>query len=892
MAVAAKAARSANSTFPLEQCGPHSVHSAIPRRLVNGGAWLVIAIGAIVLATWYLQLDSLTRFWPSWPRMASLTAVCFILSGVALLLIARATSPGRAPRRAAVLLAVADGCAALVLIAGLLRLLEHILGVEWGWAGFLPIDPPGTPVPSPMAAGTAFNFLVAGIALFFGRRRRLGALSHYGGLTVLLVAWLALNQYVFGGSSLIPVVKLAFLTVVAFLALGVAIVAMRPDRGFAALLLSETPAGLMVRQLAPAILVVPLFIGWLRIIGGRSGWLSDGDGAMMVAVTNTFTFGVLLWLSAIQVRRTVEQRRAADMRVREQLGRLNLLNAITRAVGERQDLASIYNVVIVTLESELPLDFCMICQFDASASTLCVESVGARSATLAADLSIVEKTVVPIDENGLSRCVHGVLVYEPDIAKSRFPFPARLASGGLRSLVFTPLQAENRVFGVLIAARKQPNSFVSGECEFLKQLSEHVGLAAHQARLHDSLKVAYDELRETQQNAMQQERLRALGQMASGIAHDINNAMSPVSLYAETLLVSEPSLTEEGRGYLKIIGDAIDDVAKTVSNLREFYRQHDPQMELTPVDLNRIVQQVVDLTRARWHDIPMQQGIVFKMQMDLAADLPRIGGVENEIREGLTNLIFNAIDAMPTGGLIRVCTRVDLQPSYSPGLPSPRIAVLEVIDTGLGMSEETRRRCLEPFFTTKGERGTGLGLAMVFGMVKRHSADIHIESTPGAGTTVRVSFVIPEIAPEPATAAATQKRFSTGHMRILVVDDDPLVTKALRDTLAADGHTVMTAPGGQAGIDAFELSVRIREPYSVVITDLGMPYVDGRKVAAAIKGMSASTPVILLTGWGQRLVAEGDIPPHVDAVLSKPPKLHELRKVIDELVKANRTPVH
>jgi CheY-like chemotaxis protein len=198
------------------------------------------------------------------------------------------------------------------------------------------------------------------------------------------------------------------------------------------------------------------------------------------------------------------------------------------------------------------------------------------------------------------------------------------------------------------------------------------------------------------------------------------------------------------------------------------------------------------------------------------------------------------------------------------------------------MDEETRRRCLEPFFTTKGERGTGLGLAMVYGMIQRHGADIEIESTLGESTTIRLAFPLPSIDAtafaQPQTRPAAPRR-----MRLLVIDDDPLLLKSLRDILESDGHVVTTANDGQTGIAAFRVARERGEGFAVVITDLGMPYMDGRKVAAAIKDAAHDTPVILLTGWGQRLVSDEEIPPHVDRVLSKPPKLRELRDALSQL---------
>jgi len=291
-----------------------------------------------------------------------------------------------------------------------------------------------------------------------------------------------------------------------------------------------------------------------------------------------------------------------------------------------------------------------------------------------------------------------------------------------------------------------------------------------------------------------------------------------------------------------------------------------------------LAQQVIDLTRARWSDMPQQRGIVIEMNKEFAAELPAVMGVESEIREALINLIFNAVDAMPGGGSLTLRTKV-LEPANLNDAAAQRLVQVEVADSGAGMDEETRSRCTEPFFTTKGERGTGLGLAMVYGMVRRHSADIEIESVVGKGTTVRLSFPAPTTVPSRA-GQPEAPGIVPSRLRILVVDDDPLLVKSLRDILEGDGHVVVAASGGQAGIEAFRAAQQHSAPFAVVITDLGMPYVDGRKVAGAVKLASPSTPVILLTGWGQRLVTEGDVPPHVDHVLNKPPRLRELRATL------------
>jgi CheY-like chemotaxis protein len=313
--------------------------------------------------------------------------------------------------------------------------------------------------------------------------------------------------------------------------------------------------------------------------------------------------------------------------------------------------------------------------------------------------------------------------------------------------------------------------------------------------------------------------------------------------------------------------------------MREFYRPREKELQLADVELNPLIQQVIDLTRARWNDLAQQRGVMIELETDLAPDLGTIRGAENEIRDALTNLIFNAVDALPQGGRIDIRTRN----IATPGAHGAESAVqLEVSDSGVGMDEDTRRRCLEPFFTTKGDRGTGLGLAMVYGMAKRHSAGLEIDSAVGMGSTFRLTFRTG------ASLVASSGRhamplFASRSLRVLLVDDDPALLESLRSALQDEGHKVTTSDGGQAGIDAFREAQRQGKPFDILITDLGMPYVDGRQVVASVRGMAPNTPIILLTGWGQHVVDDQERPPQVDRLLGKPPRIRELRTALAEL---------
>ena len=279
--------------------------------------------------------------------------------------------------------------------------------------------------------------------------------------------------------------------------------------------------------------------------------------------------------------------------------------------------------------------------------------------------------------------------------------------------------------------------------------------------------------------------------------------------------------------------------------------------------------------------MPQQRGIVIEVRTDLAAGPADRGrrGKRNPRGAHQPDLQRGGCDAAAAG---RLTLRTAAEPEdeqQHPEMQRARSVCLEVSDTGIGMDEETRRRCLEPFFTTKGERGTGLGLAMVYGVAQRHGADLEIDSAVGkarrcaCASRRRPCGAVCSPLPHPPPRSAAPH--PAGGRR-------SAAAQSLRDTLGGDGHRVTTPrrPGRHRRLPC---GTNAGRPFAVVITDLGMPHVDGRKVASAVKAAAPATPVILLTGWGQRLVADGDIPPHVDRVLSKPPKLRELREALASL---------
>jgi nitrogen-specific signal transduction histidine kinase/CheY-like chemotaxis protein len=398
--------------------------------------------------------------------------------------------------------------------------------------------------------------------------------------------------------------------------------------------------------------------------------------------------------------------------------------------------------------------------------------------------------------------------------------------------------------------------------------------------LTGGLQKAYEELRQTQQVVVQQERLRALGQMASGVAHDVNNALSPIVAYAELLLTSLPDLPDVSKHQLQIIKQAGEDISQIVARMREFYRRRSDSEPLVPVDINRVIHEVIELTRPRWRDLSQRDGISIQIQLELEISLPLLLSDPSEFREALINLVFNAVDALPQGGTITFATRSITAPVPEKNGASERLLQVEVKDNGTGMEEKVRQRCLEPFFSTKSlHGGTGLGLAMVYGMVQRHDGNIEIDSSPGRGTCLRLIFPIREKTPQAIRDTLPPVKLKHT-LYILCIDDDEPIRQLLDDCLTNFNHRVITASNGEQGIELFRAAKQKNTPFEAVITDLGMPKMDGQQVARIIKAESPHTPVIMLTGWGKMMKDNGETAPEVDAVVGKPPHMQELNDLL------------
>jgi signal transduction histidine kinase len=426
--------------------------------------------------------------------------------------------------------------------------------------------------------------------------------------------------------------------------------------------------------------------------------------------------------------------------------------------------------------------------------------------------------------------------------------------------------------GVLLAGTLE-NKYIRDELNEYKQKYNELiekaewgnsELLKNETALNESnfrLEKSINELKETQKMMMQNERMRSLGLMASGIAHDINNVLSPIVGYSD-LILKDPSageLTKKRASYINMAGW---DIMKTIKGMREFYRPYSNEDDFKMVDLNSTVINTINLTRHRWKDMAESNGAVIEVSTVFQHELPKIYGDASQIREALTNLIINAADAMPNGGKLNLKT----------GSIDNNI-LIEVSDTGSGMDKDTLRNCLDPFYTTKGEKGSGLGLSMVYGIMQRHKGKIEIDSQIEKGTTIKLLFPLYNLADKPEIEIQDKP---VNKMKVLCIDDNKDVGEIITAILRDKNHRVDFVDNGRHGLNLFYNSLDEGEPYDIVITDLSMPYMDGKTVAEKIKTQSPGTPVIMMTGWEDGLDANPI--KNIDYYLKKPISINDLEK--------------
>jgi signal transduction histidine kinase/CheY-like chemotaxis protein len=397
---------------------------------------------------------------------------------------------------------------------------------------------------------------------------------------------------------------------------------------------------------------------------------------------------------------------------------------------------------------------------------------------------------------------------------------------------------------------------------YLKNVETSATQAAQAEKHVNELSHYIAEQERIREQFSQMEKLSALGELASGVAHDFNNTLAGILGRAQLLQrTNNPEKIKRG---LDIIIKTAEDGAKTVKRIQDFARQRrDHDFELVSVD--QILMDASEITRPRWKNCAEASNIHITVNLQIGSNA-MVMGDDSELREVLVNMVFNAIDAMPEGGTLTLSTSTVDQS-----------VVIKVIDTGVGMYPEVRSRIFDPFFTTKGKAGLGLGLAVSFGIIRRHGGNIEVDSHYGNGTEFRITLPIATIVeggitvefanPEPPSSMISD--LSSGdenaQPRLLIVDDEDFVRDLLQEILEGEGCDVQLAASGSEALAMFQ-DFR----FDAVCTDVGMPGMSGWELAREIRHLNQQIPIAVITGWGEAVGSNEQKAAGVDWVIAKP----------------------
>jgi signal transduction histidine kinase/ActR/RegA family two-component response regulator len=399
---------------------------------------------------------------------------------------------------------------------------------------------------------------------------------------------------------------------------------------------------------------------------------------------------------------------------------------------------------------------------------------------------------------------------------------------------------------------------------YLKNVETAAAQAAQAERHVEELNHYIIEQEQMRQQLSQFEKLSALGELASGVAHDFNNTLAGILGRAQLLQrTSDPEKIKRG---LSIIIKSAEDGAKTVKRIQDFARQRRDH-DFEPVDVGELLLDISEVTQPYWKDRPEARNVHINLDLQIRSNAMVLGD-DSELREVLVNMVFNAVDAMPEGGQIILST-----------METDGYAEISVNDTGSGMSPEVRARIFDPFFTTKGKAGLGLGLAVSFGIITRHQGTIEVESEAGRGTTFRIRIPVTQVAakdqsaevevlsstPLTLEAFAPAQSLQQNLTTILVVDDEVQVRELLHDILESEGYNVVLAEGGREALLLFDAG-----NFDGVFTDIGMPGMSGWELARAIRERNQQIPLAVITGWGEAVGSDDQKKAQVDWVVTKP----------------------
>ncbi|CAN5780285.1 hypothetical protein BH18ACI4_BH18ACI4_18240 [soil metagenome] len=469
---------------------------------------------------------------------------------------------------------------------------------------------------------------------------------------------------------------------------------------------------------------------------------------------------------------------------------------------------------------------------------------------------------------GLTLCAGGLVYLYISITYFAGAFAAAVIAeltiqGGFYAVVITlPV-----IFAVLLTYRTYLKNIETAAAQ-AEQAEHHVLELSHYIAEQERIREQFTQI----------EKLSALGELASGVAHDFNNTLAGILGRAQLLLrTNDPEKITRG---LNIIIKTAEDGAKTVKRIQDFARQRRDH-DFEPVAVDQILFDVSEVTRPRWKDKAEATGIHISLDIQIRSK-SKVMGDESELREVLVNMVLNAVDAMPAGGRLTLLAE-DVEDSV----------VISIADTGSGMAPEVRSRIFDPFFTTKGKAGMGLGLAVGFGIVRRHEGTITVHSQVSQGTTFRISLpaakaedgsLIKAAASEPTSFNARlsiprTEAQNDNQLTVLIADDEECVRDLLRELLESERCLVMTAASGREALALFE-----SREFDAVFTDVGMQGMSGWELAGKIRERSKKVPIAVITGWGEAVGSNEQKEADVDWVIAKPFTAERISELVGEII--------
>lgn len=776
-----------------------------------------LLMGLCTLIGWAADIPALRSVHGSLSPMNPLTAVCFLLCSALLVLLVRPLSPTTLRWRAG--------------LAGLLVLLAGArLVAMMGWDLLLDRQLFTTLLGNNrMAPNTALCFVLIGLSVLSLPRPSRGAWNLTQTLAVLScsIVMVALCGYLYKTAAISGVMAhtpMALNTAVGLLMTSLGLLVHQRNQGFISLLFRQDLGGRMLRQMLPAVILIPLLLGWARLRGELLEYYSTELGVALFTISTIAVLGILTWICGLSMSR-IDQ----DFQNQKQI-----LSSVLDTIGDGVSVQDMTGQTLVFNPAAI-----QIIGLDRRNTGVASYPTGFGS------FFPDEKTILPLDQQPMQRALRGL---ETNHGELFFRSPEK-PQGIHLSCTGRPLVAsDGTIQGGVVIFRD-----ISQQKHIEKNLRET------NEELEKRITTRVSQLKKSEAQVQQLQKMDAIGRLAGGVAHDFNNTLNVILLHCETLMDSETPREKFAEG-LSQIKEATQRGANLTRQLLVFSRQQ--QVTLQKVDLSKVIQDLLQMLKRL---IPESIHIETRLNTKLR---PIMGDV-SQLEQVIMNLVINARDAITGSGTISIETaNVELTEDFVGThlrTSAGSYIMVSITDSGCGMDEATKRRIFEPFFTTKGTgKGTGLGLSTAYGIIENHKGSIWVYSEPGRGSVFRIYFPVgaTEIASQAMPVLAAPKDLR-GRETVLLVEDEPILRQLFTEALQKFGYHVLVA---QHGPHALELMKADGPHIQLLLTDVIMPEMTGPELARQAHALQPKLRILFMSGYVEDQFATG---PHMPPLLNE-----------------------